>query len=103
MAVDALGLPISFIITGGEVHDCKAAPVPIGTLLQGEYIIANKGYDSPALHTQIKEKQSIPVIPGKTNSTIGNDDMDWCLYKYWHLVENVFARLKHFRSIMYHP
>jgi len=25
--------------------------------------------------------------------------MDWCLYKYRHLVENVFARLKHFRAI----
>ncbi len=29
----------------------------------------------------------------------GNDEMDWCLYKYRHLVENVFARLKHFRAI----
>ncbi len=25
--------------------------------------------------------------------------MDWCLYKYRHLVENAFARLKHFRAI----
>jgi transposase len=25
--------------------------------------------------------------------------MDWCPYKYRHLVENVFARLKHFRAI----
>ncbi len=25
--------------------------------------------------------------------------MDWCLYKYRHLVENVFARLKHFRAM----
>ncbi|MDD2759230.1 MAG: transposase, partial [Methylomonas sp.] len=32
-------------------------------------------------------------------STIGNDDMDWWLYKYRHLVENVFARLKHFRAV----
>ncbi len=25
--------------------------------------------------------------------------VDWCLYKYRHLVENAFARLKHFRAI----
>lgn len=25
--------------------------------------------------------------------------MDWGLYKYRHLVENTFARLKHFRAI----
>jgi transposase len=29
----------------------------------------------------------------------GNTDMDWCLYKYRHLVENLFARIKHFRAI----
>ena len=42
---------------------------------------------------------SIPVIPRKNNSKIGNIDMDWCLYKYRHLVENLFARIKHFRAI----
>ena len=26
MAVDGFGLPIEFTLTGGEVHDCKAAP-----------------------------------------------------------------------------
>ncbi len=35
MPIDAFGLPISFIITGGEVHDCKVAPVLIDTLPQG--------------------------------------------------------------------
>jgi transposase len=25
--------------------------------------------------------------------------MDWGLYKYRHLVENVFARIKHFRGL----
>ena len=41
----------------------------------------------------------MPVILRKSNSKTGNDAMDWGLYKYRHLVENVFARLKHFRSI----
>ncbi len=41
----------------------------------------------------------IPVIPGKKNSNGGSDDVDWCLYKYCHLVENVFARLKNFRAV----
>ena len=30
MAVDAYGLPIHFLVTGGEVHDCKEAPNLIG-------------------------------------------------------------------------
>ena len=28
-----------------------------------------------------------------------NRDMDWYLYKISHLVENTFARLKHYRAI----
>ena len=30
---------------------------------------------------------------------MGNADIDWSLYKYRHLVENLFARIKHFRGI----
>ena len=59
----------------------------------------HQGYDSEELRELIRKKSSIPMIPRKSNSTIGNTDMDWCLYKYRHLVENVFARLKHFRAI----
>jgi transposase len=99
MAVDACGFPIEFEITGGEVHDCKVAPEFIAKLPPADYTIADKGYDSEELRDIIRKKSSIPVIPRKSNSIIGNDDMDWGLYKYRHLVENVFARLKHFRSI----
>ncbi len=99
MAVDAFGLPIEFGLTGGEVHDCEAAPELIEKLPVSMYTIADKGYDSEALRDLIWNKKSIPIIPRKRNSTIGNDDMDWTLYKYRHLVENAFARLKHFRSI----
>lgn len=99
MAADACGFPIDFIITGGEVHDCKVAPALIAQLPFSDYTIADKGYDSEALRDLIREKSSTPIIPRKSNSTLGNNDMDWGLYKYRHLVENVFARLKHFRAI----
>ena len=72
---------------------------PASRLPLAHYTIADKGYDSELLRIQIREKGSVPIIPRKQNSTIGNDGMDWCLYKYRHLVENVFARLKHFRAI----
>jgi len=99
LVVDSYGLPVQFAITGGEVHDSKAAPGLIDTLAKVAYVIADKGYDSEALRDQIREKDAIPVIPRKQNSKVGNADMDWCLYKYRHLVENAFARLKHFRAI----
>ena len=99
MAVDAYGLPVEFDITGGEVHDSKAAPELLAKLPTSDYTIADKGYDSDELREIIREKSSTPIIPRRKNSKTGNADIDWCLYKYRHLVENVFARLKHFRSI----
>lgn len=99
MAVDGLGLPIAFQLTGGEVHDAKAAPDFIKDLPIAIYTIADKGYDSEEIREQIKQKSSTPIIPRKKNSKTGNADMDWGLYKYRHLVENAFARLKQFRSI----
>jgi transposase len=99
MAVESGGLPIEFELTGGEIHDCTAAPELIEKLPVSDYIIADKGYDSEKLRDQIRKRDSIPVIPRKSNSKTGNADMDWGLYKYRHLVENTFARLKHFRAI----
>jgi len=99
MAVDSYGLPIHFTVTGGEVHDCKEAPNLIAALPKVDYVIADRGYDSQALREQVIDQDAIPVLPRKRNSTVGNDDVDWCLYKYRHLVENIFARLKHFRAI----
>jgi len=98
-AVDACGFPIAFQLTGGEVHDAKVAPEFIKNLPIADYTIADRGYDSEVIREQIKQKSSIPVIPRKKNSKIGNGDIDWGLYKYRHLVENIFARLKQFRSI----
>jgi len=80
MAVDAYGLPIDFEITGGEVHDCKIAPEFFAKLPDADYMIADKGYDSEELRDLIRAKSSVPVIPRKSNSKTGNDDMDWGLY-----------------------
>jgi len=99
LAVDSYGLPIKFDITGGEIHDSKAAPELIDKLPKSDYVIADKGYDSEAIREQIRDRDSQPVIPRKRNSRTGNADIDWCLYKYRHLVENAFARLKQYRGI----
>jgi len=99
LAVDSYGLPIEFDITGGEVHDSKAAPELIDKLPKTDYVIADKGYDSEAIREQIRDRNSRPIIPRKRNSKVGNADIDWCLYKYRHLVENAFARLKQYRAI----
>ncbi len=96
LAVDSYGLPIEFIIIDGDIHDSKIANELIELLPQGDFVIADKG---EAIRKKVRDRNSSPVIPRKQNSKTGNDDIDWCLYKYRHLVENAFARLKHFRAI----
>ena len=99
LAADAHGNPIDFEITGGEVHDAKAANKIIEKIGTAENFIADKGYDSDAIRNQARLTGMNPVIPRKSNSKKPNPEFDAHLYKLRHLVENVFARLKHFRSI----
>lgn len=99
LAVDAYGLPIAFRLTGGEVHDSREAPALIAALPSGEALVADKGYDSDAIRQQINAQKMRSVIPRKRNSRKGNASLDRGLYRYRHLVENAFARMKHYRAI----
>ncbi|MTI11659.1 IS5 family transposase [Sansalvadorimonas verongulae] len=99
MAVDGFGLPIGFEVSGGEINDCTAAPDLLDQAPQAEVVIADKGYDSQKVRNKITEKGAAVVIPRRKGSKTGNQDMDWHLYKHRHLVENIFARLKHFRGL----
>ena len=92
-------LPVEFEITGGEVNDCSLAPQLNVRLLDVEVIVADKGYDSEFIRKQITKKVARIVILIKCNLLKGNEDMDWGLYRYRHLVENAFTRLKQHRAV----
>lgn len=97
MLTDAHGNPIIFDLTTGNTHDVSVAPRLIEQSA-GEHIIGDKGYDSEDLREQILMQGSTPHIPRKSNSIIPNPHFDRDLYGHRHLVENLFARLKHFRA-----
>jgi transposase len=99
LAVDSDGLPIEFTVTGGEIHDGTAASELIEPLPPAKAVVADKGYDSEKIRGQTRSKGAIVVIPRKSNSVIDNAYMDGSLYRHRHLVENAFARLKHFRGL----
>jgi len=99
LAVDSYGLPIEFTVTGGEIHDSTAASELIEPLPLSKAVVADKGYDSEKIRKQIEDRGAVAVIPRRSNSVVGNADMDWSLYRHRHLVENAFARLKHFRGL----
>lgn len=99
MVVDSHGNPIDFEVTEGQVHDIQMATELIERTPKSSFTIADKGYDGEYLRWVIREQESVPVIPRKSNSRIGNEGLDKFIYKQRHKVENVFARIKHYRSI----
>jgi len=44
-------------------------------------------------------KTALELIEEMPVTEKGNENIDWYLYKCRHLVENIFARIKHFRAI----
>jgi len=90
-------LPIKFITTAGQVHDCTQAV----SLLKDEsatYVIADKGYDSNEIVKLIQSSGAIPVIPAR-NCRTGSRNYDTHIYKERNMIERLFNRLKNFRKI----
>jgi len=95
--VDALGNLVRFLLLPGQAHDMKGvAPlikgVPLGALL------ADKAFDANWLLAELDEKGATAVIPPKSNRKVQRD-YDEEVYKWRHLVENYFAKIKEFRAI----
>ncbi|ATJ92416.1 IS5 family transposase [Acetobacter tropicalis] len=95
MLADALGRPLRFIITGGQVHDATQA----SALLEGQTagaVIADKAYDSNGFREKIAVMNAEAVIPSKGNRKVFIPH-DHALYKDRNRIERCFNRLKQFR------
>jgi len=66
---------------------------------KADYLVVDKEYDSENIRECARILDMIPMIPRKSSSSKGNPEFDGYLYQLQHLVENAFARLKHFRAI----
>ncbi len=87
MCVDANGNPVYFEITGEQVQDSQVVGMTIENIGEATHFIADKGYDSELIREQARQSKK------------PNTEFDSYLHKLRHLVENLFARLKHTRSI----
>ena len=94
--VDALGNPLRFILTPGQVNDITQAEELIAELPTG-HVLADKGYDSKALRETIVNQDAVPVIPPRKTSP--QVPCDFALYCERNLVERFFLKIKHFRRI----
>ncbi len=94
--VDALGNPLRFILTPGQVNDITQAEELIAELPAG-HVLADKGYDLKALRETIVNQDAVPVIPPRKTSP--QVPCDFALYCERNLVERFFLKIKHFRRI----
>ncbi|MBI1209570.1 MAG: IS5 family transposase [Azospirillum sp.] len=96
--VDALGNPVSFHLTGGEVHDLVGADHLVPDM-RSDLLIADKAFDADErVVAPLKAAGKDAVIPPKANRrTPRTFDRD--LYALRHRIENFFAKRKQFRAI----
>ena len=90
--VNELGNPISFLLSGGQIHDSKIALSLLETIdIHGSRIIADRAYGWEEIREYIIQHHATCVIPPKRNTKT-----DWYLYKQRHLVEFFFINLNSF-------
>jgi transposase len=94
---DALGNPIRFSLTAGQVSDYKEALSLIDGL-KTNAILADKGYDADYIIEAISQCGAQAVIPPKSNRNTLRV-YDKALYKERNLIERLFNKLKHFRRV----
>jgi transposase len=95
--VDALGNLAHFVLLPGQRHDS----VGVEPLLDGVALgalIGDKAFDSDWLRLQLNERGTAAIIPPKA-SRAKAIPYDTEIYKWRHLVENFFQRIKEFRRI----
>jgi transposase len=97
IAVDALGNPVRFIFTAGQVADiCQAEGLIDG--FSFDNLLADKGYDSDRFRASIADTGAEAVIPSnRSRSRAIPYDKD--LYKERNLVERFINKIKHYRRV----
>ena len=94
---DALGNPLKFLLSGGNRNEIVFAPELVSDV-RDPMVLADKGYDSDAFVSLLKEQNcDVCIPPGGNRKNPGSYDRH--LYKERHLIECCFGKMKWFRGI----
>ena len=94
---DALGNLVRFVLLPGQRHDT----VGVAPLIEGvefDALLGDKAFDADWIIEEIDERGAgicISQMPGRKEPR----DIDEEMYKWRHLVENYFQKLKEFKRI----
>jgi transposase len=94
---DALGNLVRFVLLPGQRHDTVGvAPLIEGVEFDG--LIADKAFDANGLIAALNERGAKVVISQRPKRKAPLE-IDRELYKWRHLIENFFCKLKEFKRI----
>ncbi|MFR3325244.1 MAG: IS5 family transposase [Oscillospiraceae bacterium] len=97
--VDALGNPVHFLLTGGNIFDASVAVDLLSEVnISESNILGDKAYGTKSIRTYITEQRASYTIPPKSN-VIEPWFCDFHTYKERHLIECFFNKLKVFRRV----
>jgi transposase len=81
----------------GQRHDSVGVEPLISDVAFGA-LLADKAFDNNWLRAELNDRGAIAVIPPKATRKEAID-CDFEMYKWRHLIENFFCKLKEFRRI----
>ena len=88
---------VRFVLLPGQRHDS----VGVRPLIEGVAfgaLLGDKAFDADWLRADLDDRGAAAVIPPKANrSAAVGFDRD--MYRWRHLIENTFAKLKEFRAV----
>jgi transposase len=97
LLADELGLPLGFLLTGGQTHDCTQA-IPLLGDRRPEAVLADKGYDTDPILNHLQQRGITAVIPPRSLRKVQRS-FDRTLYRQRNRIERTFAHLKQFRRL----
>ena len=95
--VDALGNLARFVLLPGQRHDTIGV-APLIHDLEFAALLADKAFDVDWLREDLDKRGASAVIPPRSNRK-NQYQYDKHIYRWRHLVENYFAKIKEFRGI----
>ena len=99
LRINAMGLPIAFALTGGEVSDYKGyLPIMNADGPAPKVLLADKGYDADFIREDMEKRGGTAMIPTKRNRLI-QLPVDPAIYALRNMVERCFNNLKNARRL----
>jgi transposase len=94
---DALGNLVRFVLFPGQRHDSIGVE-PLIADVEFAALIGDKAFDNNAIRAELNARGALAVIPSKDDRK-EPIPYDADMYKWRHLIENCFQRLKEFRRV----